>query len=355
MELTCLGRSAFPSSSSSGAFSTQAFPKKRAQMFFPFIQAPNARKHLRGSLTCSVFLTSAAVAASGLQRVKRNGTSSRCAVSCRTRDSDNLQHDRYVRVLCSSIQYVGNCGAIVNLCQLNDINAPHHSLRMPMQFPLFLDAADSNIFQRASNGDFKLPREVFMPHEHVVSELRLVSSCSQEMADFEEELGSDSPGEFVLFERFNARDEGRDDSLIRLEGLRSRERTIRRSAGEVLAVARLFSTPILVDTRYALMAGKAAVDRMLLEGLMCNEEACDVTLHELSHRLSRGCEKDALPATVSSLLEALKPFSWYWYEQGPNMHSFESDESSRPQHRELSHYINQFNRLQKRSSLQPRS
>jgi hypothetical protein len=240
----------------------------------------------------------------------------------------------------------------MNLCQFNDIDAPHHSLRMPMQFPLLLDASDAAIFQLASNGDIKLPREVFMPQEHVVSELRLVSSCSQDTAEFGEEIGPDSPGEFVLFERFNARDEGRDDGLIRLEGLRSRERTIRISAGELLAVAMLFSTPILIDTRYVLMAGKTAVDRMLLEGLMCSDEACDVTLHELSQQLSRACEKDALPASVSSLLDALKPFSWYWYEQGPIMHSSESDESSRPQHRELSHYINQFNRLQKRSSLQ---
>eukprot|EP00441_Pelagodinium_beii_P032060 CAMPEP_0197630890 /NCGR_PEP_ID=MMETSP1338-20131121/8241_1 /TAXON_ID=43686 ORGANISM="Pelagodinium beii, Strain RCC1491" /NCGR_SAMPLE_ID=MMETSP1338 /ASSEMBLY_ACC=CAM_ASM_000754 /LENGTH=374 /DNA_ID=CAMNT_0043202227 /DNA_START=16 /DNA_END=1138 /DNA_ORIENTATION=+ len=243
----------------------------------------------------------------------------RCGALCLSaaQDTHEKSHedteDLYVRVLCTSIQWVGEHGAIVGLRQFNDMDAPHHSVELPLDFPILLSAFETDAWQRAMEGVPSFLKEFNQPLDSLaICEVRVHLEPG------------DRQGEVIIAEAYSVPASDRDDGLIRLEqhpvvDTSPKEHRAAVSLGEALSIAQRFSLPLLLEARALLAAAKACVDCMRLEQLVCSDDAesCDLELLFLSERLAEALKPGAPASVMGLVMKQLKPFAWYWAEQGP--------------------------------------
>lgn len=233
-----------------------------------------------------------------------------------------------MRACGATVQWMGETGAIIGLRQMNDIDAPYHSLDVPFEFPILLDAEQADAFRGVSEagGRRPLPEEL---QRHLGGEpLDSLALCEVRIgrrADADVGGGGEGTsrsdsccGELVIAEECMLPRSVRDDGLFRLEDVSvARERRVPVAAGEALAVAMRLSVPVLLSVPFLLRASKAVVDRLRLEEMLCSNgsEECDVELHALSERLGEGAVSGQMSSAIGTLVEDLKPFAWYWAER----------------------------------------
>ncbi|CAE8582581.1 unnamed protein product [Polarella glacialis] len=103
-------------------------------------------------------------------------------------------------------------------------------------------------------------------------------------------------------------------------------------------MAMRLQAPLLLSTRFLLAASKAAVDRLAVEEAVCQgDQGCDLELMQLSQDLA---EYQPSRAQIGQLLERMRPFAWYWAEQGGRQPS--------PASRPLSEYQARYKALRER-------
>lgn len=251
---------------------------------------------------------------------------------------EQIAKDLYVRASCAAVQWMGQTGAIVGLRQMNDIDAPYHSLDVPFEFPVLLDAEQTDAFQAISSagGSRPLPEELRAQlngeslDSLALCEVRIGRSrCTDGGGDDGDGLRS-CCGELVIAEECQMSQPVRDDGLLRLEDVSvARERCVPVAVGEALAVAMRLSVPVLLSVPFLLRASKAVVDRLRLEELLCHGggEGCDAELHRLSERLGEGAASGSMSSAVGALVDELKPFAWYWAERSrANARSYDASD-----------------------------
>lgn len=116
------------------------------------------------------------------------------------------EEELYMRVRCTSIGWVGDHGAIVGLQQFNDIDAPHHSVELPFEFPILLSALESDAWAACMDGVPSFLNDFNQPLDSLaICEVRVHAEPG------------DRPGEVIIAEARAIPQSDRDDGLIRLE------------------------------------------------------------------------------------------------------------------------------------------
>lgn len=268
-----------------------------------------------------------------LARTRAHGLAARRAQG----DHIIQQVDPYVRVFCASVQYVGERGAIIGMQQLNNTDAPHHRLDLPVEMPFLLDAMQADAFQAATFGFPEFMQNLDGPLDSLaLCEIRIHA-----------DEGHDAAAELVIAEESGAPANCSDDGLFQPLDSVTSKRSIAVSVTDALAVAMRFSLPLLLDTIVVLKAGLTCLDRARLEKMLCraDDEECDVELMMLRDELADGAASQPTAATLTSLINQLKPFVWYWPEQ---LHTRAGGHDS--QQHALRHFQLKYQQLQARQA-----
>lgn len=249
------------------------------------------------------------------------------------------EEELYMRVRCTSIGWVGDHGAIVGLQQFNDIDAPHHSVELPFEFPILLSALESDAWAACMDGVPSFLNDFNQPLDSLaICEVRVHAEPG------------DRPGEVIIAEARAIPQSDRDDGLIRLERhvIEKTEHRAAVSLGEALSIAQRFSLPVVLEAKALLQAAKACVDCMRLEQL-CNgdAESCDLELLFLSERLAEASQPGVPASSIGLVMKQLQPFAWYWAEEGPALAGAAVEKAAR---KPLMHYFESYRRLSERSA-----
>jgi len=267
----------------------------------------------------------------GSRSVARNVQGDHAACAC--------QSGSFVRVFCASVQYVGESGAIVGLQQLNDIDAPHHRLDLPVEMPLLLDAMQADAFQAATFGFPAFMQDLKDPLDSLaLCEIRVrLDMDSGVVAELVIAEDSGEPARSSEYGLFNP-----------LDSVTSK-RSISVSVSDALAVAMRFTLPLLIDAGVVLRAGLSCLDRARLERMLCrdSDEECDVELMMLRERLADVLDGKPMADSPGFLIDEIKPFAWYWAEQTRAGTNHDDDVRDSPQ-RALRHYQHKFRQLRER-------
>lgn len=219
---------------------------------------------------------------------------------------EDATHELYIRTMVTSVEWIGEQGAIVGLQQLNNIEAPNHFLEVPFEFPLLLDAGQTDAFQFATHGVPAFLDQIDGPLDSLVL-------C-------EIVIHNDKEGELVVAEECKLPCGTSDDGLVFVEDSVVKHRRIPVSIGDALAMTMRFSLPVLLDIRRPLEAARDRVDRLRLERLMSLEEnhtaLSDDGLMLLREDLAAVDSRSTTIAQFGALLQQIKPLAWYWAEFG---------------------------------------
>lgn len=293
-----------------------------------------------GRMVAALAAARASMRLSGGRRRQTRSLASSSVARCAHGDCTDVPADCFVRVLCASVQYVGEYGAVVGLQQVNNTDAPHHWLDFPVEIPLLLDAMQADAFQAATFGMPEFLHEL----EDPLDSLALCETCLR----LDAEAGA--VGELMIAVDSGESMKCTDDGILHPLDSVTHKRSISVSVSDALAIAMRFSLPLLLDARIVLKAGLSCLDRARLERMLCrdSDEECDVELMMLRDKLADGVASSWSPSSsaVASLLEDLKPFVWYW---AALLHTGPGDRDS--PHRALRHYQEKYQRLIERQGI----